>query len=59
MAESPLLTVGAVEKGNPTAIVVLFGWLGSEPRHLQKYADLYQDRNCSTIYGVADVLVGK
>lgn len=52
------LAVNAVENGKkPQAIVILFGWLGSEPRHLQKYAKLYQDRNCSTIHGVADVVV--
>ena len=52
-----LLVVDAAEKGTPKAIVVLFGWLGSSLRHVQKYAKLYQDHNCSTIYGTADVLV--
>ena len=51
------LAVDAVEEGTPKAIVILFGWLGSSPRHVQKYAKLYQDRKCSTIYGTADVLV--
>jgi len=53
----PEIFVNAVEKGTPKAIVILFGWLGAQPRHLEKYAKLYQDMNCSTIHLVADVLV--
>jgi len=40
--------------GKPDAIVVIFGWLGSQLRHLHKYSQLYRDRNCSTVTGVAD-----
>jgi len=47
-----VLEVHAVENGvTAKAIVILFGWLGSQPKHIQKYAKLYQDRQCSTIHG--------
>lgn len=51
------ITVNAVESSTPRAIVILCGWLGSRPRHIEKYAELWQERNCSTIHGIPDVLV--
>jgi hypothetical protein len=48
--------------GKPDAIVMLFGWLGSKLRNVNKYSQLYHARNCSTITGVADsyaVLAGQ
>lgn len=44
-----------VVKGNiPTrAVVILYGWLGSIPRHVQKYAQIYLNEGCSVVYGTA------
>jgi len=39
--------------GEVEAVVILFGWLGAEPRHLQKYANLYHERNCGTVSAIA------
>ena len=57
MNQPSRISVDAVEQGTPQAIVILFGWLGSQLRHVQKYAQLYKDRKCSTICGVADAAV--
>ncbi|CAB9528871.1 transmembrane protein 53 [Seminavis robusta] len=52
--DDSFLEVHAVEDGTPPAIVILFGWLGSQSRHLRKYAQLYRERKCSTIHGMGD-----
>ena len=36
------------------AVVLVFGWFGSELRHVNKYSQLYHTRNCATVTGVAD-----
>jgi Eukaryotic protein of unknown function (DUF829) len=40
----------------PRAVVVIFGWWGAELRHVEKYAELYHERNCATVSVVADTL---
>lgn len=57
MSDSDLF-VNAVESGKPQAIVILYGWLGSRPRHVEKYAELWRQRNCSTIHANPPVVVG-
>jgi hypothetical protein len=40
------------EPNEPTkAVVLLFGWLGAKPAHLQKYGQMWRARNCSTVAG--------
>lgn len=34
----------------------MYGWLGSAPKHLNKYASLYTNRNCAVLYGTAPTL---
>jgi len=38
----------------PRAVVLIFGWLGSNLRHVNKYSQLYHARNCATVTGSAD-----
>jgi Eukaryotic protein of unknown function (DUF829) len=40
----------------PRAVVVILGWWGAELRHVEKYAELYHQRNCATVSVVADTL---
>ena len=39
---------------SPRALVVLIGWWGAMPRHLNKYVELYKELQCATLCGVAD-----
>jgi Eukaryotic protein of unknown function (DUF829) len=55
------LSVCASPKGGgdvefPRAVVLLMGWWGAEIRHVNKYAELYQKRDCATVSVVADTL---
>jgi hypothetical protein len=43
-------------KDTPTAVVLIFGWLGAPLRHVNKYAQIYNSRGCSTVTSVADSL---
>lgn len=43
-------------KDTPKAVVLIFGWLGAPLRHLNKYAQIYNSKGCSTVTGVADSL---
>lgn len=38
------------------AVVLMFGWFGSEMKHVRKYADLYIHRKCAVVYGIAPSL---
>ena len=38
----------------PRAVVLVFGWFGSQLRHVNKYSQLYHARSCATVTGVAD-----
>uniref|UniRef100_A0A7S1CZI7 Transmembrane protein 53 n=1 Tax=Cyclophora tenuis TaxID=216820 RepID=A0A7S1CZI7_CYCTE len=38
------------------AVVVVLGWFGSKLRHVQKYSELYEARQCATITGHLDEL---
>lgn len=38
----------------PHAVVLIFGWFGSQLRHVNKYSELYHARSCATVTGVAD-----
>lgn len=38
----------------PEAVVLLFGWLGAQMRHVNKYSQLYHARNCATVTGCAE-----
>jgi hypothetical protein len=51
------LSVNAVEKGKPRGIVLIFGWLGAQLKHVDKYAEIYKEKNYSTVAGVADTMV--
>lgn len=43
-----------VPSPQPKAVVVLFGWLGAQIRHVNKYSQLYHARDCATVTGVAE-----
>ena len=34
-------------------VVIMYGWLGSKPSQVEKYAKLYQDRGCTVVYDIA------
>jgi hypothetical protein len=38
----------------PKAIVLLLGWWGAKSRHLAKYGQLYQERDCLTVQAICD-----
>ena len=38
------------------AVVLMFGWFGSEKKHVRKYADLYIHRKCAVVYGITPPL---
>jgi hypothetical protein len=40
----------------PRAVVLLFGWWGAEMRHVEKYAELYRNRDCATVSVIADTM---
>lgn len=43
------------DNGKITAIVVLMGWWGAQPRHLEKYArEIYHKVGCATLLGIAN-----
>jgi hypothetical protein len=53
MADEWTLTLPSNGKP-PQAVVVLIGWLGALPRHLEKYSStVYTDWNCATLSGTA------
>eukprot|EP00587_Corethron_hystrix_P009058 CAMPEP_0113313750 /NCGR_PEP_ID=MMETSP0010_2-20120614/10053_1 /TAXON_ID=216773 ORGANISM="Corethron hystrix, Strain 308" /NCGR_SAMPLE_ID=MMETSP0010_2 /ASSEMBLY_ACC=CAM_ASM_000155 /LENGTH=298 /DNA_ID=CAMNT_0000169833 /DNA_START=217 /DNA_END=1110 /DNA_ORIENTATION=+ /assembly_acc=CAM_ASM_000155 len=39
------------------AIVLMYGWLGSIPKHVKKYAELYTARDCAVVYDIANVVM--
>lgn len=43
-----------VPSPQPKAVVVLFGWLGAQIRHVNKYSQLYHARDCATVTGCAE-----
>ena len=38
------------------AVVLMFGWFGSEKKHVRKYANLYIHRKCAVVYGITPPL---
>ena len=44
-------------KRRPRAVVVLLGWLGAQKRFLDKYATLWQERDCTTINVIVPVWI--
>jgi hypothetical protein len=40
-------------EGKPRAVVLLLGFAGAKPKHIAKYADLYNRNRCSTVSGTA------
>ena len=39
-------------------LVVLNGWINSKPKHIQKYADVYQGMGCATISAILPTFTG-
>jgi hypothetical protein len=52
-----MFTVAAPDPSSATkAVVIMYGWLGAQPKHLQKYADMYVTQmSCTVIHGTASV----
>ena len=44
-------------KRRPRAVVVLLGWLGARERYLDKYAKVWQERDCTTISVITSMWV--
>ena len=40
----------------PRAVALLFGWWGAEMRHVEKYAELYRNRDCATVSVIANTM---
>jgi len=37
------------------AVVLMYGWLGSEAKHVRKYADMYVQKGCAVVYDEASI----
>jgi len=44
---------GAEGQERPRAVVLVLGFGGAQPRHVEKYAQLYNRKGCSTVSGTA------
>jgi hypothetical protein len=44
---------GAEVQERPRAVVLVLGFGGAQPRHMEKYAQLYNRKGCSTVSGTA------
>lgn len=56
-----IISVNADPRGDgsveyPRAVVLLMGWWGAEMRHVEKYSQLYNQKDCATVTVVADTL---
>ncbi len=40
---------------HPKAVVIMFGWMGSKPRQVHKYADIYAKRDCAVVVSYAPI----
>ena len=38
----------------PRAVVLLLGWWGAQMKHVQKYSQIYQDRECATVMAMVE-----
>ena len=50
---SPFVTTKIGVERRPRAIVLVLGFGGAKPRHIAKYAQLYNIKGCNTISGTA------
>jgi hypothetical protein len=44
-----MLDTLSTKSSSPKAVVIMFGWLGSNLKHVRKYASLYVQRDCTVI----------
>lgn len=53
-AKPELIVQVPAEGQPPKAVVLLLGWFGSKLRHVQKYAEIWEERGCATVTGSLD-----
>lgn len=52
-----MFDVAKSDTQNPVkAVVIMYGWMGSKLRHIEKFAKLYTERDCTVVYGKASTL---
>jgi farnesol dehydrogenase len=50
------INTGNITFSDPRPVVVVFGWLGAQMKHMQKFVQLYNQRNCDVLVLICPTL---